>query len=336
MLHAVRRAVQDGALHAPVPERISVERPRPGGCGDYATNVALRLAGPAGQPPRAVAETLRTRIADDPRIAAIDITGPGFLNITLEQGAQRALVRRVLAQGVGYGHLDTPAGDQPARGKAGSGADVAPDPGARGGTSPVSGPRSHRPQGSRALLWERTVERLRRSQGLPPEHTPLPVVPVSDTFAGAVRDGDAVRWALLSAAAHDRPRPFEEFLRQREGNPLFHVRYAHSRARALTRDAARLGFVGDAQEQVDTALVQLIEDYPGVLESAARLRAPDRLVRHLEAVADTLLDFQHGVLPLGDEKPTAAHRSRLALAEAAGTVLAGGLSLLGISAPVHL
>ena len=39
------------------------------------------------------------------------------------------------------------------------------------------------------------------------------------------------------------------------------------------------------------------------------------------------------VLPLGDEKPSAAHRSRLALAEAAGTVLAGGLSALGISAP---
>ncbi|NEE44301.1 arginine--tRNA ligase, partial [Streptomyces sp. SID8455] len=41
-------------------------------------------------------------------------------------------------------------------------------------------------------------------------------------------------------------------------------------------------------------------------------------------------------LPSGDEKPSAAHRSRLALAEAAGTVLAGGLSLLGISAPAHL
>jgi arginyl-tRNA synthetase len=42
------------------------------------------------------------------------------------------------------------------------------------------------------------------------------------------------------------------------------------------------------------------------------------------------------VLPLGEEKPSAAHRARLALAEAAGTVLAGGLSLLGIDAPHHL
>jgi arginyl-tRNA synthetase len=49
-----------------------------------------------------------------------------------------------------------------------------------------------------------------------------------------------------------------------------------------------------------------------------------------------LLGFQHTVLPQGEEKPSAAHRARLALAEAAGAVLAGGLSLLGIDAPEHL
>ena len=72
------------------------------------------------------------------------------------------------------------------------------------------------------------------------------------------------------------------------------------------------------------------------LATAARHRAPDRLARHLVTVADAVLVFQHTVLPLGDEKPSAAHRARLALAEAAGTVLAGGLSLLGIDAPEHL
>ncbi|TXS21088.1 arginine--tRNA ligase, partial [Streptomyces sp. ms191] len=80
-------------------------------------------------------------------------------------------------------------------------------------------------------------------------------------------------------------------------------------------------------------LVGVLGDQPVVLAAAARHRAPDRVVRQLEAVADALLDFQHTVLPRGDEKPSAAHRSRLALAEAAGTVLAGGLSLLGITAP---
>lgn len=105
VLHAVCRAVEDGALRAPVPESVSVERPRPGGCGDYATNVALRLAGPAGQRPRAVAEMLRHRIAEVPGIAGIEITGPGFLNITLDAGAQQALVREVLERGSRYGWI---------------------------------------------------------------------------------------------------------------------------------------------------------------------------------------------------------------------------------------
>jgi arginyl-tRNA synthetase len=42
------------------------------------------------------------------------------------------------------------------------------------------------------------------------------------------------------------------------------------------------------------------------------------------------------MLPRGDEKPSAVHRSRLALADAAGTVLAGGLTLLGIGAPERI
>jgi arginyl-tRNA synthetase len=128
---------------------------------------------------------------------------------------------------------------------------------------------------------------------------------------------------------------------QHESNPLFRVRYAYSRTRALTRNAEQLGFDSAPQTHVDApALTTAIGDYPAVLASAARLRAPDRLARHLESTADALLAFQHTVLPFGiddgDEKPMAAHRSRLALAEAAGVVLAGGLSLLGITAPDYL
>ncbi|NEA06842.1 arginine--tRNA ligase, partial [Streptomyces sp. SID10692] len=43
VLHAVRRAVDEDALHAPVPPRVRVERTRPGGSGDYACAVALQL-----------------------------------------------------------------------------------------------------------------------------------------------------------------------------------------------------------------------------------------------------------------------------------------------------
>ncbi|MDT0465903.1 DALR anticodon-binding domain-containing protein, partial [Streptomyces gibsoniae] len=148
---------------------------------------------------------------------------------------------------------------------------------------------------------------------------------------------DAARWALLHPAAHDRPRITADHLLQRESNPLFRVRYAHARARALGRNAGRLGFGAVPGDVADVApLTRALGEYPHALTQAAAHRAPDRLARQLVAVADGLLAFQHTVLPLGDEKPSAAHRARLALAEAAGTVLAGGLSLLGISAPDYL
>ncbi|WP_267891478.1 DALR anticodon-binding domain-containing protein, partial [Streptomyces sp. NRRL WC-3604] len=84
------------------------------------------------------------------------------------------------------------------------------------------------------------------------------------------------------------------------------------------------------------ALHHPLADHPRVLAQAAAHRAPDRLARHLVSVADAVLPLLPSVLPRGAEKPSATHRARLALAEAAGAVLAGGLSLLGIDAPEHL
>lgn len=157
----------------------------------------------------------------------------------------------------------------------------------------------------------------------------------------------------MRAAGHDRAALGPELLVQGEANPLFRVRYAHARARALTRGAAALGFTAEAaaygesptEPTATTAddaaarpLLDLIADHPGVLLAGARHRAPDRVARQLEAVAHAFFDFHDSCppLPAGDEKPSAAHRARLAIAEAAGTVLAGGLSLLGIRAPEHL
>lgn len=111
----------------------------------------------------------------------------------------------------------------------------------------------------------------------------------------------------------------------------------------MLRGAHRLGLtVAGPDEDIDATeadtLLALLDAHPGVLAGAARHRAPDRLARHLDAVAAAFFDFHDAAppLPVGDEKPSAAHRSRTALAEAAGTVLAGGLSLLGVSAPEHL
>ncbi|MFD3482393.1 ArgS-related anticodon-binding protein NrtL [Streptomyces sp. NPDC058665] len=384
VLHAVRRAVDEGVLAGPVPTSVQVGRPGPGGSGDYATSVALRLAGPARRSPHDVAEILRTEILRRTQgLSRVDITGPGFLNFTLAPAGRTALVRAVLDAGIRYGHGDALAG-----------------------TTVVLAPAAE----LRAAVQTETVLRLLRAQGADARTgadaterlsvRPVPAALAGDLFA---RLGpDAARWGLLRPAAHDRPATGDGLLVQHESNPLFTVRYAHARTRALVRNAAALGIPGDgagscpespvwptasgtrargvvgvaqvrpvrerssavrshapdavgpapwaddatsrtrpraeAVEPAARALLDSIGDHPGVLAAAARLRAPDRVARHLERTAEAFLHFQETCrpLPAGDEKPSAAHRSRLALAEAAGTVLAGGLTLLGVDAPAHL
>ncbi|MFG3657558.1 ArgS-related anticodon-binding protein NrtL [Streptomyces sp. NPDC047706] len=373
VLHAVRRAVDQGELTAVVPTRAVVTPPGPGGWGDYATNIALQLARSAGQPPLRVAEVLRTYISGTEGIRGVEITGPGFLNIALEGAAAVDVVQRILRGGDRYGHSDALAGQVV---------------------------RLHAPQEVRALVVLDASARILRTQGAlvrtscgarpepeweavlgvhvdacgtdacgtdaspgrragnavhvdtygtdtpPGESAPVVIRPTASPADPAPLGRDAARWALLHPAAHDRPRINPGHLVQRESNPLFRVRYAHARTRALVRNAADLGFSAEpghlggagAFPTLPTlpTLVTLLADHPRILAAAATQHAPDRLARHLVSVADAVLPLLHSVLPRGAEKPSAAHRARLALAEAAGTVLAGGLSLLGVDAPEHL
>ena len=62
---------------------VELERPADARHGDYATNVALRLAGQRRQPPREVAEELSAEVAQLEGVAAVEVAGPGFLNLTV-------------------------------------------------------------------------------------------------------------------------------------------------------------------------------------------------------------------------------------------------------------
>ena len=93
-----------------LPEEIFLERPKNRDHGDYATSVALTLAKPAGINPRLIADSIRTYLLGDPEIAgliaAVDVAGPGFLNITLARAGQGAIIAAVLREGERYGHGD--------------------------------------------------------------------------------------------------------------------------------------------------------------------------------------------------------------------------------------
>ena len=99
-------------LEGGVPSAVTVERPRQKGHGDYATNVAMQLAKKAGTNPRALAELIRTKLLDDDGVADVEVAGPGFLNITVDAGAQGRVAATVLAAGAAYGRNDTLAGER--------------------------------------------------------------------------------------------------------------------------------------------------------------------------------------------------------------------------------
>ena len=79
--------------------------------GDLATNVALQLARPLSRSPRAIADALAATMDVDPaRVAAVEVAGPGFLNIRFAEAHLAAGLAEVLAQGARYGRTDAHAG----------------------------------------------------------------------------------------------------------------------------------------------------------------------------------------------------------------------------------
>lgn len=104
----------EGAITLPdgVPTKVTVERPRQKGHGDYATNVALQLAKRAGTNPRAFAELVQRRLEAAEGVAAVEVAGPGFLNITVDAGAQGQVAASVLAAGASYGTSEVLAGNR--------------------------------------------------------------------------------------------------------------------------------------------------------------------------------------------------------------------------------
>jgi arginyl-tRNA synthetase len=109
---ALAAAVERGVLAVDVPAEVVIDRPKNPEHGDYATNVALRLAKAAGRPPREVAEVLAAELRAVDGIAGVDVAGPGFLNITLAKDALGAIAVRAVTAGEAYGRTATLAGQR--------------------------------------------------------------------------------------------------------------------------------------------------------------------------------------------------------------------------------
>jgi arginyl-tRNA synthetase len=107
---AIGAAIERGELVGTIPVAIPLERPKNRDHGDYATSVALQLAKPAGMSPRAVAELLQSSLLALPEVSAVEIAGPGFINITLNRSSQAELVLTILSSSSTYGTGNSLAG----------------------------------------------------------------------------------------------------------------------------------------------------------------------------------------------------------------------------------
>jgi arginyl-tRNA synthetase len=166
------------------------------------------------------------------------------------------------------------------------------------------------------------------------------------TFRKVIEEvgADAARYYLV-AVSPDTTLNFdlEEAKRQSMENPVYYLQYAYARVRSLEEFAAAKGVVRRPLEEADLSLLahpaeievlkqadRLAEE---VAEAAAR-RAPHRIAAYGQDFAAAFHKFYTDCRIVTDD--AALTQARLWLAEAAKSVLAAVLGLLGLSAPDHM
>lgn len=100
---AIDQLKTDSIIPAETEVRLRFERTRQKEHGDFATNVAMALAKPAGRNPRELAELIVAALPKDELITQVDIAGPGFINVFLAQDARYAVLKTIFADKETYG-----------------------------------------------------------------------------------------------------------------------------------------------------------------------------------------------------------------------------------------
>ncbi len=87
-------------------EDVPLERPRNREHGDWASNIAMKLAKPLGVAPRELAQEIADELGSVAGVAGVDVAGPGFINIRLDAAAAGALAKVIVDDGADYGRGD--------------------------------------------------------------------------------------------------------------------------------------------------------------------------------------------------------------------------------------
>ncbi|HEY6476149.1 MAG TPA: arginine--tRNA ligase, partial [Polyangia bacterium] len=102
---AVNELAAEGVVGTVQAASVAVERTKRPEHGDFASNVALTLAKPAGKQPRAVAEAIVARLplGGQSPLAEATVAGPGFINVRLSPAFWQAALGEMLAAGADWG-----------------------------------------------------------------------------------------------------------------------------------------------------------------------------------------------------------------------------------------
>jgi arginyl-tRNA synthetase len=168
------------------------------------------------------------------------------------------------------------------------------------------------------------------------------LVPLSELVGEVGKD--AARYFLLMRSA-DSGLDFDlELAKQQSSeNPVFYVQYAHARISSILRSAEEAGIAIPPASEADLSLIvhpselELIKklaDWPEEIERAALAYEPHRLTAYATELAAIFHAFYRDCRVLG-ESPELT-KARLVLVQAARTVLANILTMMGISAPERM
>jgi len=109
---AINSLKQQGVLDTSLQPKVQVTRTRDVAHGDFASNIALLLAKPAGSNPRELAKLLIEALPDDEHVHKVEIAGPGFINFFIHQQTTLDIIRTILDRGERFGSSEIGQGEQ--------------------------------------------------------------------------------------------------------------------------------------------------------------------------------------------------------------------------------
>ena len=111
LLREALRTLVPGTIAEPVdPAQVVVDRARDPQHGEFASNIAMRLAKAARRNPRELAQAIVQALPTNDLITCAEVAGAGFINFRLAKDAWFSALKNVAAQGAGYGRSNVGAG----------------------------------------------------------------------------------------------------------------------------------------------------------------------------------------------------------------------------------